>query len=113
MLHRPSVPGNFMAQNPWEFDSDFCNEKIGRPPRRQPRKKIEGETQMKLKSSRGIVMKLICCMALVVMSSVFASSQRAASLSIPTSGAMLTISGTVGSNSVNRNIYDSQLHTTT
>src|SRR2546426_308946 len=68
---------------------------------------------MKLKSSRGIVMKLICCMALVVMSSVFASSQRAASLSIPTSGAMLTISGTVGSNSVNRNIYDSQIHTTT
>src|SRR5437763_21173 len=41
---------------------------------RQPRK-IEGETKMKAKTSRGIVTKLICCMALVVLSSVAAFSQ--------------------------------------
>src|SRR5438132_951347 len=50
---------------------------------------------------------------MVVLSSVMALSQtpRSTTLSIPTSGAMLTINGTVGSNSVNRNIYDSQIHT--
>src|SRR5438445_286986 len=62
---------------------------------------------MKVKNSRGIVTKLICCTALVVVSTVVAFSQT------PKSGALLTINGTVGSNSVNRNIYDSQIHTGT
>src|SRR5437667_9927491 len=72
---------------------------------------------MKVKSSRGIVMKLICCAALVVLTSVVAFSQtppRSTTLSIPTSGALLTINGTVGGSvAVNRNIYDSQIHTPT
>src|SRR5207249_3460555 len=59
---------------------------------------------MKLKSSRGIVMKLICCTAMVVLASAVALSQT------PTSGALLTI--TNGS-SVNLKIYDSQIHTGT
>jgi hypothetical protein len=92
-----------VAQTPVEFDLDFTA-KIGRPPRRQPRKKIEGETKMKVKSSRGIVMKLICCTAMVVLASAVALSQT------PTSGALLTI--TNGS-SVNLKIYDSQIHTGT
>ena len=75
--------------------------KIGRPPRRQPRK-IEGGF-MKVKSSRGIVMRLICCMALVVLSTVVAFSQT------PKSGALLAI--TSDDNSVNLKIYDSQIHT--
>src|SRR5437016_1302895 len=77
--------------------------KIGRPPRRQPRK-IEGGF-MKVKSSRGIVMKLICCMALVVLASAVALSQT------PKSGALLTI--TSDDSSVNLKIYDSQIHTGT
>src|SRR5947207_5695879 len=75
--------------------------KIGRPPRRQPRK-IEGGF-MKVKSSRGIVMRLICCMALLVLSTVVAFSQT------PKSGALLAI--TSDDNSVNLKIYDSQIHT--
>jgi hypothetical protein len=86
-----------------EFDLDFTA-KIGRPPRRQPRKKIEGETKMKVKSSRGIAMKLICCMALVVLSSVVAFSAT------PTSGALLQIDGTAGSTAVHIKLYDSQIH---
>ena len=42
---------------------------------RQPQKRLKGRTQMKVKSSKSILMKLICCTALVVMSSVFALSQ--------------------------------------
>src|SRR5436305_6879677 len=91
----------------WNFDSEFCNEKFGRPPRRQPRKKIEGETKMKVKSSRGIVMKLICCTAMVVLASAVALSQT------PKSGALLTIDGTAGSTAVHLKIYDSQIHTGT
>src|SRR5438094_2223735 len=72
-----------------------------------PEKKIEGETKMKVKSSRGIVMKLICCMALVVIASVVALSQT------PKSGALLTITSTPPDNSVNLKIYDSQIHTGT
>src|SRR5207248_4000277 len=59
---------------------------------------------MKAKSSRGIVMKLICCTAMVVLASAVALSQT------PKSGALLTI--TNGS-SVNLKIYDSQIHTGT
>src|SRR5438270_3185219 len=81
--------------------------KIGRPPRRQPRK-IEGGF-MKVKSSRGIVMKLICCMALVVLTSVVAFSQT------PKSGALLEITGNVtdgvNTTAVNLKVYDSQIHT--
>ena len=62
---------------------------------------------MKVKSSRGIVMKLICCMALVVIASVVALSQT------PKSGALLTITSTPPDNSVNLKIYDSQIHTGT
>src|SRR6266550_3725373 len=76
--------------------------KIGRPPRRQPRK-IEGGF-MKVKSSRGIVMRLICCMALVVLASAVALSQT------PKSGALLTIDGTGDSSGVHLKIYDSQIH---
>ena len=94
-------PGNLMAHR-WNFDSDFCNKKFGRPPRRQPRKRLKGRTQMKLKSSRGIVMKLICCTALVVLASAVAVSQT------PKSGALLTITST--DNSVNLKLYDSQIH---
>ncbi len=62
---------------------------------------------MKLKSSRGIAMKLICCMALVVLTSVFAFSQT------PKSGALLTIDGTGASSGVHLKIYDSQIHSGT
>src|SRR5438477_11158646 len=89
----------------WNFDSDFCNKKFGRPPRRQPRKRLKGRTQMKLKSSRGIVMKLICCVALVVFASAVALSQPK-----PKSGAMLEIQGTVGSTPIDLRLYDSQIH---
>src|SRR5439155_10168537 len=82
----------------------FLQGKIGRPPRRQPRKKIEGETKMKVKSSRCIVMKLICCMALVVFASAVAFSQT------PKSGALLQIDGTAGSTAVHVKLYDSQIH---
>src|SRR5437667_6918769 len=77
--------------------------KIGRPPRRQPRK-IEGGF-MKVKGSRGIAMKLICCMAVVVLSTVVAFSQT------PKSGALLSIDGTGASSAVHLKIYDSQIHT--
>src|SRR5437016_8554449 len=66
---------------------------------------FEGETKMKVKSSRGIAMKLICCTALVVVSTVVAFSQT------PKSGAVLTI--TSDDNSVNLKIYDSQIHAVT
>jgi len=59
---------------------------------------------MKLKSSRGIVMKLICCTALVVLASAVAFSQT------PKSGALLTIDGTGASNGVHVKLYDSQIH---
>ena len=59
---------------------------------------------MKVKSSRGIVMKLICCAALVVLSSAVAFSAT------PTSGALLTIDGTAGTTAVHVKIYDSQIH---
>ena len=59
---------------------------------------------MKVKSSRGFLMKLICCTAMVVLASAVALSQT------PKSGALLTI--TNGS-SVNLKIYDSQIHTGT
>src|SRR5207248_8027901 len=64
---------------------------------------IEGETKMKLKSSRGIAIRLICCMALVVVASAVALSQT------PKSGALLTIEGTAGSTAVHVKIYDSQI----
>jgi hypothetical protein len=69
-----------------------------------PEKKIEGETKMKVKNSRGIAMKLICCAALILLSTAVAFSQT------PKSGALLTIDGTVGSTAVLRKIYDSQIH---
>ena len=52
----------------------FLQGKIGRPPRRQPRKKIEGETKMKVKSSRGIA--VACCTASLVSASKAALSQK-------------------------------------
>src|SRR5438128_3575898 len=61
---------------------------------------------MKLKSSRGIVMKLICCVALVVFASAVALSQTPK----PKSGAMLEIQGTVGSTPIDLKLYDSQIH---
>ena len=69
--------------------------------------RLKGRTQMKLNSSRGIVTKLICCMALVVVTSVFCFSQNP-----PTSGAMLSIDGTPNTASANVHvkIYDSQIH---
>src|SRR5436309_14339053 len=60
---------------------------------------------MKLKNSTGIAMKLICCTALVVLTSAVAFSQT------PKSGALLTIQSTDGT--VNLKIYDSQFHTGT
>src|SRR5690242_11419403 len=63
---------------------------------------------MKVKSSRGIAVKLICCMALVVLSTAVAFSQIK-----PTSGALLSIDGTAGSTAVHLKIYDSQIHTAT
>ena len=49
-------------------------------------------------------MKLICCAALVVLSSAVAFSAT------PTSGALLTIDGTAGTTAVHVKIYDSQIH---
>jgi hypothetical protein len=48
-------------------------------------------------------MRLICCMALVVVASAVALSQT------PKSGALLTIEGTAGSTAVHVKIYDSQI----
>jgi len=31
-----------MAQNPWEFDSDFCNEKLADLPGGSPEKRLKG-----------------------------------------------------------------------
>src|SRR5438094_7474161 len=62
---------------------------------------------MKVKSSRGIAMRLICCTALVVFGTVFAFSQT------PKSGALLSIDGTGTSSGVHLKIYDSQIHTGT
>jgi hypothetical protein len=59
---------------------------------------------MKVKSSRSIVTKLICCMALVVSTSAFASQNP------PTSGALLSIDGTGSSSSIHLKLYDSQIH---
>src|SRR5436853_18549 len=85
----------------WNFDSEFCNEKLADLPGGSP-ERLKGRTQMKVKSSRGIVMKLICCAALVVLASAVAVSQT------PKSGALLTITST--DNSVNLKLYDSQIH---
>jgi hypothetical protein len=79
-------------------------QEFGRPPNEAAQKKIEGETKMKLKNSRGIVTKLICCMALVVSTSAFASQNP------PTSGALLTIHGTGTSSGIDLKLYDSQIH---
>ncbi len=57
-----------------------------------------------LKTSRGIVMKLICCTALVVLASAVAFSQT------PKSGALLTIHGTGASSGIDLKLYDSQIH---
>ena len=59
---------------------------------------------MKVKSSKSILMKLICCTALVVLSSAVAFSAT------PTSGAFLTIDGTAGTTAVHIKLYDSQIH---
>src|SRR5439155_18560610 len=59
---------------------------------------------MKVKTSRGIAMKLICCMALVVLASAVAFSQT------PKSGALLTIHGTGASSGIDLKLYDSQIH---
>src|SRR5438094_6251481 len=80
--------------------------KIGRPPRRQPRKKIEGETQMKVNTSRGIAMRLICCAALILLSTAVAFSQTPK----PNSGALLSIDGTGTSSGIHLKLYDSQIH---
>jgi hypothetical protein len=51
---------------------------------------------------------------LVLFAPRVAFSQRSATLSVPKSGALLTINGTVGGSVVvNRNIYDSQIHSGT
>src|SRR5437667_7674114 len=97
----------------WNFDSEFCNEKLADLPGGSP-ERLKGRTQMKLKSSRGIVMKLICCMALAVVVSVAALAQvgpgpRSGSFP-PKSGAMLEIQGTVGSTPIDLKLYDSQIH---
>src|SRR5947208_1056568 len=63
-----------MAQNPWEFDSDFCNEKLADLPGGSPEKKIEGETKMKVKISRGIA--VACCTASLVSASKAALSEK-------------------------------------
>src|SRR5439155_8711486 len=86
----------------WNFDSEFCNEKLADLPGGSP-ERLKGRTQMKLKSSSGIAMKLICCTALVLLSTVVAFSQT------PKNGALLSI--TSDDNSVNLKIYDSQIHT--
>ena len=70
---------------------------------------------MKVQTSRGILMKLICCMALVVLTNMLCMAQTPRTGSFPpTSGAMLNINGSVstgdGSVSINQNIYDSQIH---
>ena len=87
----------------WNFDSEFCNEKLADLPGGSP-ERLKGRTQMKLKSSRGIVMKLICCAALVVLTSAVAFSAT------PKSGAMLEINGSVGTTPVDLKLYDSQIH---
>ncbi len=61
---------------------------------------------MKVQTSRGIVMKLICCTSLVVLASAVAFSQTPK----PTSGALLTIDGTGSSSSIHLKLYDSQIH---
>src|SRR5437773_466515 len=58
----------------WNFDSEFAR-KLADLPGGSPEKRLKGRTQMKLKSSRGIVTKLICCMALAVLTSAVAFSQ--------------------------------------
>src|SRR5438128_709567 len=90
----------------WNFDSDFCNEILADLPGGSP-ERLKGRTQMKLKSSRGIVMKLICCAAVVVLGGAVTFSQT------PKSGALLTITSTPPDNSVNLKIYDSQIHSGT
>ncbi len=66
---------------------------------------------MKLKNSRGIVMKLICCAAVVVLAGItsFAQPPRTGNFP-PTSGAMLEINGSVGGSPIDVKIYDSQIH---
>jgi len=69
------------------------------------KRKVQAGRKMNVKSSRGIAIKLICCTALVVLSSAVAFSQIK-----PTSGALLQIDGTAGSTAVHVKIYDSQIH---
>ncbi len=91
--------------HPRNFDSEF-HSKNWPTSQEAAQKKIEGETKMKEATSRGIVMKLICCMALVVLASAVALSQTPK----PKSGAMLEIQGTVGSTPIDLRLYDSQIH---
>src|SRR5882724_4313748 len=66
---------------------------------------------MNVKNSRGIVMKLICCTAVVVLAGItsFAQPPRTGNFP-PKSGAMLEINGSVGTTPVDLKIYDSQIH---
>jgi hypothetical protein len=59
------------------------------------------------------MMKQTLILAVVVLLTVLISITAFAQGTAPTSGALLTINGTVGSVAVNRNIYDSQIHTGT
>jgi hypothetical protein len=63
---------------------------------------------MKVKISRGIATKLICCTALVVLSSAVAFSAAK-----PTSGALVSVDGTAGSATIHIKLYDSQIHSGT
>src|SRR5207245_5377297 len=74
-------------------------------------KKNEGETKMKAKTSRGIAMKLICCMAVVLLVGITSFAQRTGNFP-PTSGAMLEINGSVGGSPIDVKISDSQIHST-
>jgi hypothetical protein len=56
---------------------------------------------------------VLVCLVFAPSIAVSQVQPRPSSLSIPTSGALLTINGTVGLVAVNRNIYDSQIHTST
>src|SRR5207245_10263618 len=84
------------------------------PTSQEAAQRLKGRTQM-LKTSRGIVMKLICCAALVVVTNMLCMAQTPRTGSFPpTSGAMLNINGRVstgeGSVSINQNMYDSKIH---
>ena len=68
---------------------------------------------MKEVTSRGIVMKLICCAAMVVVTGMPSFAQQRTGNFPPTSGAMLEINGSVGATPVDLRIYDSQIHSST